>query len=220
VHSWVRFVTKLISTLEYLVPILFVLSTLFTMSDVMADCRGCCSHHGGVTCRSGVTMCRDGTPLSTKCEMKECSKCSFIELVPTPKPKVKALRGNQRLQSFNKAKKILLRQIYRGEGQTFYCNVIFKGKRLLPSTNYTPRKVNIRSQRLEWEHVVPAHAFGQSFKEWREGHPDCVSKGKLFKGQRKSRERQHREHYNRIPLNSNAQYNQQGANKFNYGGKS
>ncbi len=33
------------------------------------------------------------------------------------------------------------------------------------------------------EHVLPAHAFGQSFKEWREGHPKCVSKkGKPFKG--------------------------------------
>ena len=36
---------------------------------------------------------------------------------------------------------------------------------------------------LEWEHVVPAHAFGQSFVEWREGHPDCVkSNGKTYKG--------------------------------------
>lgn len=30
---------------------------------------------------------------------------------------------------------------------------------------------------------MPAHALGQSFKEWREGHPECVdSKGKSFKG--------------------------------------
>ncbi len=29
---------------------------------------------------------------------------------------------------------------------------------------------------------MPAHAFGQSFKEWRVGHPECVdSKGKTFK---------------------------------------
>src|SRR6266436_9092627 len=39
------------------------------------------------------------------------------------------------------------------------------------------------SKRLAWEHVVPAEAFGQSFPEWREGHPACVdSKGKAFKG--------------------------------------
>lgn len=36
---------------------------------------------------------------------------------------------------------------------------------------------------MGWEHIVPAHAFGQSFKEWREGHPECVNrKGKLFRG--------------------------------------
>ena len=42
-----------------------------------------------------------------------------------------------------------------------------------------------RAQRIEWEHVVPAHAFGQSFKEWREGHPDCVTQsGKAYKGRK------------------------------------
>jgi len=46
-----------------------------------------------------------------------------------------------------------------------------------------PKKDNKRANRIEWEHIVPAHAFGQSFKEWREGHPECVnSKGKSFKG--------------------------------------
>ena len=32
---------------------------------------------------------------------------------------------------------------------------------------------------------MPAHAFGQSFREWREGDPKCISsKGKSFKGRR------------------------------------
>ncbi|GAI30817.1 unnamed protein product, partial [marine sediment metagenome] len=39
-----------------------------------------------------------------------------------------------------------------------------------------------RAHRVEWEHIVPAHAFGQSFPEWRNGHPECVNrKGKPFK---------------------------------------
>lgn len=42
---------------------------------LFADCRGCCSHHGGVVCRDGVTMCADGTPLSTKCASKGCNVC-------------------------------------------------------------------------------------------------------------------------------------------------
>lgn len=40
-----------------------------------ADCRGCCSRHGGVVCENGVTKCRDGTPLSAKCAAKGCNKC-------------------------------------------------------------------------------------------------------------------------------------------------
>ena len=49
--------------------------------------------------------------------------------------------------------------------------------------SYVPKKDNKRAHRVEWEHVVPAHAFGQSFPEWRDGHPECVSsKGTPFKG--------------------------------------
>lgn len=40
-----------------------------------ADCRGCCSRHGGVVCNDGVTMCRDGTSLSARCSSKGCNKC-------------------------------------------------------------------------------------------------------------------------------------------------
>ncbi|MFO7529536.1 MAG: alpha/beta fold hydrolase [Marinobacter sp.] len=46
---------------------------------------------------------------------------------------------------------------------------------------YVPRKNNKRSQSIEWEHVVPAHALGQSRQCWRE--PICTnSKGKPYKG--------------------------------------
>ena len=51
------------------------------------------------------------------------------------------------------------------------------------TVNYAPKRDNKRSHRLEWEHIVPAHAFGQSFYEWRNGDPECVTrKGKPFKG--------------------------------------
>ena len=34
-------------------------------------------------------------------------------------------------------------------------------------------------------HIVPAHAFGQSFKEWREEHSKCkTKKGKSYKGRK------------------------------------
>jgi hypothetical protein len=38
-------------------------------------CGGCCSHHGGVACRNGVTVCWDGSPLSDTCRQKGCSGC-------------------------------------------------------------------------------------------------------------------------------------------------
>lgn len=31
-------------------------------------------------------------------------------------------------------------------------------------------------KRVEWEHIVPAHAFGQSFKEWRDHKKICKKK--------------------------------------------
>lgn len=51
------------------------------------------------------------------------------------------------------------------------------------SCGYQPKKHSKRARQLEWEHVVPAEAFGQSFPEWRDGHQECVDrKGKAFKG--------------------------------------
>ena len=44
-------------------------------------------------------------------------------------------------------------------------------------------RLQAKTRRIEWDHVVPAEAFGQSFKEWRDGDPACVdAKGKAFKG--------------------------------------
>lgn len=94
--------------------------------------------------------------------------------------------GNTTFQSFNKSKKVLLKKVYHDHLITFYCGCPFDDKKqVLPCENYTPKKVNARSKRIEWEHVVPAAHFGQSFSEWREGHSDCVdSKGKAFKGRK------------------------------------
>jgi len=91
--------------------------------------------------------------------------------------------GNQTNQSFNKAKKILLRDVYQDQHQTFYCNSTFDSqKQVQHNGGYIPVKDNKRANRLEWEHIVPAHAFGQSFKEWREGDQACVdSKGNHLK---------------------------------------
>ncbi len=93
--------------------------------------------------------------------------------------------GNTSIKSFSKAKKILIKQIYRAHQTTFYCGCTYsQGKEITDINRYIPKNKRWRrAHRLEWEHVVPAHAFGQSFIEWREGDPECVdSKGKSFKG--------------------------------------
>jgi deoxyribonuclease-1 len=91
---------------------------------------------------------------------------------------------NTTIESFNDAKKRMV-EVFAGHETTFYCGCSYTGKEIdLASCGYKPKKDDAkRAKRLEWEHVVPAHAFGQAFKEWRDGHPECVdSQGKPFQG--------------------------------------
>ena len=96
-----------------------------------------------------------------------------------------AFSQNTQITSFSKSKKLLLK-LYKDNPVTLYCGCSFKGKKPnLSSCGYIPKKNKKRANRIEWEHVVPAHAFGQSFSEWRNGHPKCVKKnGKKFKGRK------------------------------------
>jgi len=81
---------------------------------------------------------------------------------------------NTQITSFSKSKQLLLK-LYKDNPVTIYCGCSFKGKKPnLPFCGYIPKNNKKRANRIEWEHVVPAHAFGQSFSEWRDGHPKCV----------------------------------------------
>ena len=85
-------------------------------------------------------------------------------------------------QDFNAAKR-LLTSFYKDSlsYQTdFYCNAPFKWVKnrfeIVPSEAYTPRnaktkkgKINERARRIEWEHIMPAHNFGQHLPCWRKG---------------------------------------------------
>lgn len=106
--------------------------------------------------------------------------CFLVLLLTSLLP---AFAQNTTLDSFNSAKK-LMEQVFAGHETTFYCGCAYTGSEVnLASCGYQPKKDPERAKRLEWEHVVPAEAFGQSFREWREGHTECVdSKGKAFKG--------------------------------------
>ncbi len=103
----------------------------------------------------------------------------FITAVAYAAPK-----GNRQIQSFTKAKRILMREIYRGHQRTFYCASQFtQGKYVIHDTGYIPKRRSKSARRLEWEHIVRLDSFGYKFSEWRDGHPQCLdSRGKPFKG--------------------------------------
>jgi endonuclease/exonuclease/phosphatase family metal-dependent hydrolase len=61
--------------LRYLVLAVSLFSLLAFSTNTQADCRGCCSSHGGVVCNNGITECADGSPLSQTCQDKGCSVC-------------------------------------------------------------------------------------------------------------------------------------------------
>lgn len=93
------------------------------------------------------------------------------------------------IHNFRQAKKVL-HQIYQDHNTTLYCGCKYSGHTVdLKSCGYKPHKDVKRAQRIEWEHIVPAHAFGQAFVEWREGHPKCFDRKKkrAFKGRKCAR---------------------------------
>jgi deoxyribonuclease-1 len=92
--------------------------------------------------------------------------------------------GNERIRDFRVAKKIAAR-IHSARSLTLYCRCKYEGKRIDgASCGYVSTGNPRRAVRLEWEHVVPAEAFGQSFIEWREGGPRCQTRKKKYRGRR------------------------------------
>lgn len=95
--------------------------------------------------------------------------------------------------SFSKAKKILAKEIYTDNQVTFYCSCDYSlqpkpnkpnKKRLTPdweSCGFEPRKNANRAGRVEWEHVMPAHHFGQHLACWRQGGRKGCRKDPVFK---------------------------------------
>lgn len=86
--------------------------------------------------------------------------------------------------TFTKAKKIMGR-IYSDHRETFYCRCQYNKKMKVnfSSCGYVPRKNHRRASRVEWEHIVPAAAFGNSRACWRQKL--CIKKnGKRYGGRR------------------------------------
>ena len=95
--------------------------------------------------------------------------------------------------SFSKSKKVLAKSIYSDHKISFYCGCEYalkpkpnkpNKKKLTPdwkSCGYTPRKQPKRASRIEWEHVMPAHHFGQHMQCWRIGGRKACKKDPIFK---------------------------------------
>lgn len=127
--------------------------------------------------------------LVTACCRPDRERAPSTESRPSSGFELPSTEGNTSNQSFSKAKKYMM-AVYDGQRETFYCGCVFdeRGKVQREACGYVPMRESKRSKRIEWEHVVPAHAFGQSFEAWRSGHPDCVNrKGKAFRGRQCAR---------------------------------
>lgn len=79
-----------------------------------------------------------------------------------------------RKYSFSKSKRILATQIYHDHRLAFYSGCTFRlvNKKYVPihsSCGFKHRKNKKRSQRIEWEHVVPAWHFGHQLQCWQNG---------------------------------------------------
>lgn len=111
--------------------------------------------------------------------------------------------GNTKISSFSKAKKILKNKVYTTDNLKvgIYSNCSYESKQITTkkgktkyklvvdkqSCNYIPRKPkNKRSNYIEWEHIVPAHAFGHVLTCWNKGNDKCYSKSKdkYYKGRK------------------------------------
>ena len=89
--------------------------------------------------------------------------------------------------SFSQSKKKLMKlYLNAGQTQTLYCGCSFNKAKDIDhlSCGYVPRKqTNKRSRRLEWEHVMPAHAFGKNLQCWQKKL--CTKRnGKTYKGRK------------------------------------
>lgn len=88
------------------------------------------------------------------------------------------------INNFNQAKAAAVK-INQG-AQTFYCgcNIRWQGKKGAPdlqSCGYQIRKSELRAQRIEWEHVMPAWQFGHLRQCWQDGGRKSCAKDEGYR---------------------------------------
>ena len=89
--------------------------------------------------------------------------------------------------SFGKSKRLLATKIYPKHQKAFYsnCDYVVKEKKLIPlpkTCGFHYRKNKNRSERIEWEHIVPAWHFGHQLHCWQNGgRMTCRNQNSKFK---------------------------------------
>ena len=107
------------------------------------------------------------------------------EDVATIEDEVFSVKGEK--FSFSKSKQLLATKVYPSHQKAFYsnCNYIIKEKKLIPlpkTCGFSYRKNKNRSERIEWEHVVPAWHFGHQLRCWQNGgRRNCRQTNRKFK---------------------------------------
>lgn len=119
----------MLNNLRYWKLIFINLSIAFS-SSLLADCTGCCANNGGPVCLSGLTICKDKTPMSLECLEQNCDLCSGDSSVTqvkknTSKYKKRFQEFPQSFSDKDQAMKFLYR-VYAKGGSTFFCNKKFK----------------------------------------------------------------------------------------------
>ena len=91
---------------------------------------------------------------------------------------------NSRFTKFSKSKKALYS--LPSTKETFYCKCPYNKKKKvdLEACSYVTWKFTKRAQRVEAEHVVPAHTLCGKTVEWKKGHPQCFNKIRPYKGRK------------------------------------
>lgn len=88
--------------------------------------------------------------------------------------------------SFSQAKRAALK-IYQHHPVSFYCgcDITWQGKKGIPDLDgcgYQVRKQELRANRIEWEHVVPAWQFGHQLQCWQNGgRKNCTRNDEQFR---------------------------------------
>ena len=97
-----------------------------------------------------------------------------------------ALAADAAPSNFDQAKK-LSQRIHAPAASSFYCDCAIrwqgqKGIPDLPGCGYQIRKNGPRANRIEWEHVMPAHHFGHQRQCWQDGgRKNCVKTDAVFR---------------------------------------